>query len=276
MTKAFSKNLLQRVISALTLLPLVLGALWLGGWWWTAFLLLGGVLMAREWVALTIGTGATSGKIYSALLCLIVVLGVVHAELTQPDILLRLNELAIFAALGLVFVLTDKAPSVGWFFLGVVYVGVPLLTLWWLRSLDEGQIVFWLLFIVWATDVGGYFFGKAIGGPKLAVKISPKKTWAGLLGGMAVSVAVSMLIAQFFHLTTSLFVLVSLSALLPVWAQVGDLVESGIKRHFDVKDSGELIPGHGGLLDRVDGLVFVAPAMAILVYFLPHLFLVGS
>ena len=275
MTKAFSNNLFQRVVSALLLLPLVLGALWAGGWWWAAFLMLGGVLMAREWVTLTIGSGDMPSKIYGAFLALVVVLGVIHAELTQPDILTRLEGLLVFAAIGLALVITVGA-SVGWFFLGMAYVMAPIIALWWLRTLDSGQLVFWLLFIVWATDVGGYFFGKAIGGPKLAVKISPKKTWAGLLGGMAVSVAVSVLIAQFFQLTSSLFVLVTLSALLPVWAQVGDLVESGIKRHFDVKDSGELIPGHGGLLDRVDGLVFVAPAMAILIYFLPHLFLVGS
>jgi phosphatidate cytidylyltransferase len=166
--------------------------------------------------------------------------------------------------------------SLGWWLAGFSYVGAPLVAMWWLRTLDAGLLVLWVFFIVWATDIGGYFFGKGIGGPKLAPSISPKKTWAGLIGGVAFSVAAALALHFIFGLLENKSAVILASGLLAVWAQVGDLVESAIKRHFGVKDSGELIPGHGGLLDRVDGLVFVAPAMAMLIIWYPTVFLAGS
>jgi len=228
--------------------------------------------MAREWAMLT-----TAGKKPLAHVLTFMVIGfVVYNQLNAPDPVPSLLLLVIVAMLGMFVTRFMKTADIGWTMIGLAYVGLPVFTLWWLRTLDSGQLVFWLLFIVFATDVGGYVFGKTIGGPKLAPTVSPKKTWAGLAGGMAVSVGISLLIAQFFALTASIGILILFSAVLALWAQVGDLVESAVKRHFDVKDSGELIPGHGGLLDRVDGLVFVAPAMAMLVYFLPQLFQLGQ
>ena len=120
----------------------------------------------------------------------------------------------------------------------------------------------WTLLVVWATDVGGYFAGKGIGGPRLAPRLSPKKTWAGLVGGMVLAIGAASLFADFVSLA-SLELLAPAAAVLAVWSQVGDITESAVKRYFEAKDSGSLIPGHGGLLDRVDGLVFVAPAVAL-------------
>ena len=110
--------------------------------------------------------------------------------------------------------------------------------------------------MVWGTDVGAYFFGRAIGGPKLMPAVSPKKTWAGLAGGMAVAAGAGAVAASFGE--EEVFRLMAASAALAVVAQAGDLFESNLKRRGGAKDSGNLIPGHGGLLDRIDGFLAVS------------------
>jgi phosphatidate cytidylyltransferase len=121
----------------------------------------------------------------------------------------------------------------------------------------------WLLLVVWTTDIGAYFAGRSIGGPKLAPRISPGKTWAGLVGGMAAAGLVGGLLTALAG--AGFWLAAGLGALLAAVAQAGDLFESRLKRHAGVKDSGHLIPGHGGLLDRIDGLVFAAPTFALVV-----------
>ena len=150
-----------------------------------------------------------------------------------------------------------------WLAAGFVYIAVPCIALSWLRATPETglAIILWLLAVVWATDIGAYFAGRGIGGPKLAPRISPKKTWAGLAGGMIAAGAVGAVTAAVLELPGTLG-LIAFSMALAVVAQGGDLVESAVKRHFKVKDSGTIIPGHGGLLDRLDGLLTAAPAVA--------------
>lgn len=150
-----------------------------------------------------------------------------------------------------------------WIALGVAYIGIPTLLLVWLRDVTGAVTVFWLFALVWATDTGAYVFGRSIGGPKLAPRVSPKKTWAGLIGGMVCAAAVG---AGFAALPDNhaFGPLAALSGALAVIAQIGDLFESWVKRHFGVKDAGGIMPGHGGLLDRVDGLLAAAVAAAIL------------
>jgi len=267
-----SSNLFQRIVSALLLLPPVLGAVWAGGWWFAAFLILGGVLMATEWAKLT--TAESQG--FGIVLALFVVGLVVWSELTGPAVEMLIAILLSTSVFGAFLIKLSGLKSAGWLFVGIGYIGAPIFAMWWLRTTDSGLAVLWVFLIVWATDVGGYFFGKAIGGPKLAPTISPKKTWAGLGGGMILTIAISLVLQLLFATWSSTFILLIFAGLLAVWAQAGDLLESGIKRHFGVKDSGELIPGHGGLLDRVDGLVFVAPAVAILIWVFPGLLFVVS
>jgi phosphatidate cytidylyltransferase len=123
-------------------------------------------------------------------------------------------------------------------------------------DIGEG-LAYYLLAVVWGTDIGAYLFGRLIGGPKLAPAISPSKTWAGLCGGVALA-AVAGYAVSFGFRAHDYVVAVLLAAVMAAMAQLGDLFESSIKRRSGVKESGGLIPGHGGVLDRIDGLVFAA------------------
>ena len=280
MPLGLSQNLFQRVISALTLLPVVLGSIYLGGWYFYALLALGGLLMFSEWCALTdVNLGKFErfyvGSVVIALPALTI------AFSSQVNIVIFFGFLA-----GLGFVLANYPPKkiangaankqdskvLG---AGAAYVSLALTSLAWLRGQDDhGLVVIWLFFSVWAMDVGGYFAGKGIGGPKLAPVISPKKTWAGLIGGMVLAGIVSSVISLLFELGDPLL-MAPAGALVALIAQAGDLYESALKRALNKKDSGSLIPGHGGILDRVDGLVFAAPVVAF-AFVIPELSKVGG
>jgi phosphatidate cytidylyltransferase len=192
-----------------------------------------------------------------------------------------------FALAGLLFPLllenrhVDVPPTASWYALlavtlgvaafsrnaklaaGMLYAGLPVLSLFYIHDQYDGiDLSFWSLAIVWAADIGAYFAGRAIGGPKLAPVWSPNKTWAGLIGGMVSAIIVG------FALTTVLHVQIRLAALsgfLAIAAQMGDLFESQMKRRAGVKDSGRLLPGHGGVMDRLDGAVPVLCIVALVV-----------
>jgi len=144
---------------------------------------------------------------------------------------------------------------------GVPYVGLAAAALVWLRfDPDVGQAnVLFVVLMVWATDIGAYAVGRLVGGAKLAPSISPGKTWSGAVGGIVAAVAVGVAIGR-----DTVLPAICVAAVLSVISQAGDLLESALKRRFGVKDSGKLIPGHGGLLDRLDGLLTAAPAAALL------------
>ncbi len=148
--------------------------------------------------------------------------------------------------------------------IGVLYLGLNLLALIWLRSQPEigRDLTFFLLLSVWAVDTGAYFAGRLIGGPKLAPRFSPSKTWAGLFGGMAAAAAIGLLWAFIAGARQPQLALL-LGPLIAVIAQTGDIMESALKRRAGAKDSGTLIPGHGGILDRIDGLLLAAPFFAL-------------
>ena len=148
---------------------------------------------------------------------------------------------------------------------GVLYIGVPLVALVWLRgggAIGRADVLF-LVLVVWASDIGAYAVGRLVGGPKLAPAISPGKTWSGALGGLLIAMAVGEAAAQAMA-PSSPGRAAAVACVLGVASVAGDLLESWIKRRFGVKDSGRLIPGHGGLLDRLDGLLAAAPAAALL------------
>lgn len=260
MPLGLSDNLFKRIVSALLLLPFVLWPIYAGGWSFAFLLMIGGVLMVLEWCSLT-GTSQVWKKMLAGLFVVAVVLVVQLTDRNDGHLFIAmLAALAIGGAL-----VAKKVSEDGWWFSGIGYVGLPLVSLLLIRN-ESAVVVLWVFLVVWATDVGGYFAGKGIGGPKLAPRVSPKKTWAGLAGGVALSSAVSFGLAWGFQFEQSHWVL---AGLLAIVAQMGDLAESALKRGFGVKDSGGLIPGHGGLLDRVDGLVFVAPVVALVMYVTP-------
>jgi phosphatidate cytidylyltransferase len=175
-----------------------------------------------------------------------------------PDSFLpALLPFAALAGAALIASLAARSTAPG---VGIVYVGIPAYALMVLEWAYMG-LVFWVMIVTWATDIGAYFAGRAIGGPKLAPRVSPNKTWAGLIGGAAAALALGWIAAWFFELGSPFL---WLGAPMAVLAQAGDLFESWIKRRAGVKDSGAILPGHGGLLDRLDGLLPVALATLLL------------
>ena len=177
--------------------------------------------------------------------------------------------LAIIAGTFAVFVLrrVDMGTAQAWWAAtGVYYVGLPSIALVWIRSDPEfGWVAVLFIFItVWTTDTAAYIFGKSIGGPLLAPDISPKKTWAGFAGGLICATVLGSAVLIGVAGAQAWWAVIALSAAVSVVSQAGDLGESSLKRLFGRKDSSGIIPGHGGVLDRVDGLVFAALTCAIL------------
>ena len=145
----------------------------------------------------------------------------------------------------------------------VIYVGIPAISLLYIMGVGGSRSIFWVLAVVWATDIGAYAFGRVIGGPKLAPKWSPNKTWSGAVGGLVSAVLISAGLLQWGYGQDISAGLLGLAAGLSVVSQMGDLFESALKRRYQVKDSGGLIPGHGGVMDRFDGLWAAAPLAAV-------------
>ncbi len=139
---------------------------------------------------------------------------------------------------------------------GVAYAGTAFASLWLLRQAD-GLLVLFVLVVVWCSDIGAYAIGRLVGGPRLAPAVSPGKTWSGAAGGLFAAVLGGMLVSKMTAWWAAA------AAVLGVASQLGDLAESALKRHYGVKDSGTLIPGHGGLLDRLDGLMAAAVFIAV-------------
>lgn len=152
-----------------------------------------------------------------------------------------------------------------WIAAGTVYIGVPCIAIVWVRGGEPaGQaIILWLMLTVWATDTGAYFAGRLVGGPKLAPRLSPKKTWAGLIGAALSAAAVGAALPWFDLRAPAPAELAAAGALLAIVAQAGDLAKSFVKRRFGAKDASHLIPGHGGLFDRVDGLLAAGLVLAV-------------
>ncbi len=247
-------DLRKRVLSAALLAPVALLCVWLGAEAWTALMAAAAIGLGMEWSALC---GLLPWRMPGLSVPLVLVLAGIASVLDHERVALVL--LAIGAAA--VWRIGARRSLAA----GVLYVGVPVTALIWLRGSDAvGRAdVLFMVFVVWASDIGAYAFGRALGGPKLAPAVSPGKTWSGAVGGLVAAVVVGEAAAAI--LSPSSFGRAALIAgLLGIASQAGDLLESGIKRRFDVKDSGRLIPGHGGLLDRLDGLLAAAPVAALL------------
>jgi phosphatidate cytidylyltransferase len=252
------RNLSTRIIAAAVLIPLAIAIAYAGGWLWTALVTLAAIGLYVEWLMVV---GATAEK-------RVVATGV--AALAVAGFSLAIGRidaaLAVFA-IGLVAVALMTPVRRNWAAAGILYAGVAEIASVLLRhdAVKGFVALVFVLLIVWVTDSGGYFAGRGIGGPKLWPRVSPKKTWAGAVGGLVASLAVACAFAVLDLGKAG--PLLTISGVLSVVSQLGDLFESAVKRRFGVKDSSQIIPGHGGLLDRLDGFV-AAVAFAALFGFL--------
>ena len=249
-------NLQLRVISSVVLVVVVLAVTYFGG---VAFRLLSALIAAvmfYEWCTVSRTATAPRHQLVAAVLLAVVLLAVVLGY-SAAGVLLLL-------ALSVVTSLLDSriAGQGSWAPAGLAYAGLSGLSLALLRDGDQPGLtaILFLFAVVWTTDIFAYFVGRSLGGPKLAPSISPGKTQSGALGGTVGGVLAGIALATYAGLG-NLPLLALVALLLSVVSQVGDLFESWVKRRHGVKDSGNIIPGHGGVMDRVDGLVAAAFAL---------------
>lgn len=255
-----SRELLLRIASAVVLAPLVLAAVWYGGVVFPCMIALAAVLMQAEWIRIS-ETGGLKALEWVRLVVLVIVVALAVQGFWAQGLLLLLVLAVVASVIG--------HPRDGvrlWPALGTLYIGIPCLAVLWLRDKpDIGRdLVLALLAVVWATDIGAYFTGRLVGGPKLAPSMSPNKTWSGAVGGLVAAVAAGVAVALWSG-RLGLVPAVALSVGTAIAAEIGDLIESVLKRRFTVKDTGSLIPGHGGFMDRLDSLLLAAPVVAVVV-----------
>jgi phosphatidate cytidylyltransferase len=248
------RNLVMRTIAALVLAPAAILMAYLGGWIWAALVTLASIGLYAEWLSI-VGLASRWQVVAPGIILLIMMswwLGQAHFA-----------ALLVTLVLGLLVVGVLAPERRIWAAAGFGYAAVAQIAAILMR-MDSGHglsALILILFVVWATDIGGYIAGRSIGGPKLWPRVSPNKTWAGAIGGFAASLAVAAGFAALRFAGAA--PLLILGALLSIAAQFGDLFESAVKRRFGVKDSGRIIPGHGGLLDRLDGFVAAIVLAAI-------------
>ncbi len=255
---AISSELRLRIVSAAILAPFILALVWAGGAYLAAGLVIASYVLAREWTSLV----ATPGGVVSVAAPVAIAVGAAYLSYAAW-------ALAGLAVLGLVYrgLARAESPDRNLAAIGPLYIGGACVALLWLRMRPEAgfELVLWLLLVVWATDIGAYFVGRSVQGAKLAPAISPGKTWSGLIGGIGCATMIGGGLASVTGLVATLLAAIA-GGVVAVASQLGDLFESWLKRRRGVKDSGKLIPGHGGLLDRVDGLMTAAPGLAFLAW----------
>jgi phosphatidate cytidylyltransferase len=255
--QAGTSNLTLRIASAVVLAPVALGAAYLGGWPFAVFWGLAAIAVLWEWLTLVSGAGHRV-MFVSAAGAFVIATFVVWVH--RPVAAFMMIALAAMATA----IFAPRMRRV-WVIGGVVYAGLMLLAPVVLRDDPAyGLFAIALLFaIVWTTDVFAYFAGRAFGGPKLCPAISPKKTWSGAIAGTICAVLVSIALARFSGLPKWIAI-AGVALVLSVVSQAGDLLESWVKRRFGAKDASHLIPGHGGVMDRLDGFWAAAVAACII------------
>lgn len=257
----FDPALRKRIATAAVLVAIALADVLLGGWFFAIFVMVAVLLMAEEWAVLAqpqTPRAQSLTRFITAAAPIAATVLVMEGETTLGFCALAVGMVA-GAGLGAV----TPGLSIHRCAFGILYIGLGAVCLVWLRNAetDGRDVVLWLLLIIWATDVGAYFAGRTIGGPKLMPTVSPSKTWAGLGGGVVLAGLMGGAVAAITGHSFEAGMVAA--AVLAVLAQAGDLFESALKRRAGVKDSGRLLPGHGGVLDRVDGLLFATPFFAL-------------
>jgi len=260
-------DLKLRVLSGVAAAVLGGVLLWLGGVWAMALIALVTGAMIWEFRAMTLTVDGVSGRTDVPILIGAVIGAVIVSHFYGIQVGARwlLWSLVIGAFADL---LVKRRRAMSWGLVGGTLIGAAGIALLYLRGLDTlgFETALWVLLVVIGADIGGYFAGRIFGGPKLWPRVSPNKTWSGALGGIVLASLLGAAVSAGIE-GSNLALVVAISALVAVIAQAGDLAESAVKRHFGVKDSGVLMPGHGGALDRFDGLITAALAVAAVVWF---------
>jgi phosphatidate cytidylyltransferase len=251
------RELMLRVASALVLVPLAIGTAYLGGWPFALFWSVAALGVFWEWSALVAGEGRRM-LFMAGGAALVVSFGLVAVGRFTAAVVVAAAAMIAAAPLA-------PARQRGWAAGGVPYAGAIGIAPIALRSdAEDGFVaVIFLFAIVWTTDIVAYFLGRLLGGPKLLPRVSPKKTWSGAISGLIAAVLAALAVAAAAGLS-GLFSIALVAAALSCVAQAGDLFESRLKRRFGAKDSSHLIPGHGGLMDRLDGFVLAAAAAVLI------------
>lgn len=254
-------DFLSRVASAAVLAPLALMFAYLGSPVFEAALGLIACVLAWEWTSLC---GSRRLKVMRVLLALTAIAAVLGVKAGMPVLAGAIIAAGTIAAGAVEGSINGMDRRRAWMAAGVVYIALPLAAFEWLRLTPHGrEIVIWMLIVVWASDTVAYLFGRAFGGPKLAPEISPKKTWSGLCGAMIGAALAGAVVARVLGAGDPVG-LTAMAAIFGLTGQGGDLLESTVKRRFGVKDTSRLIPGHGGLFDRLDALLAVVVLAALL------------
>lgn len=247
-------SLTLRILSGLVMLPVAAAAIWIGGWIFAILVGIAAGLMYWEWQGLCGRKGVQAN--IGAVIC---ALGPLVVPLTGPEPVIGAG-----LAIGIVTIIFRSCEHQFFLAGGFIYIFFASAGIVWLRGLDPAgmETILWLVTVVVLTDTCAYFTGRSLGGPKLAPTISPKKTWSGLVGGMLGAVIGAGIFATIIE--GNIPAIAVMGGLFAVVAQIGDLAISKAKRAFDVKDSSNLIPGHGGVLDRFDGILSASMTMVIL------------
>ena len=253
MAKTELTSLQKRILTSLIMIPIVIGALQSGHPYVDILVFIVGAMLSWEWAHMVPNRNAPFyATAYTASLSAAVLL---NCPAAVAALVAGASLLVWFKARG------EERRNL--LTLGVPYISVGIGSLIWLFGTVGFVTTLWFLIMVWCVDIGGYVVGCNLKGPKLAPKISPNKTWSGLIGGVVFSVAASVVFSHLFSLHANALFYAVFGGVIAVIAQIGDLVESYIKRSIGIKDSSNLIPGHGGVFDRVDGLIFTAPLVAL-------------
>ncbi|EJF75028.1 phosphatidate cytidylyltransferase [Bartonella alsatica] len=246
-------NLFYRILTAFIFGIIALFLTWFGGTFFFLFVWSIGGFILYEWISITKEMWCISQKVLASIFYLVFGSFLV-SSVSASLIFCVLIAFAAVLAIG-------SMEKSAWVSGGFLYASFPVVALSFLRGHETlgFRIVIFLFMIVWGTDIAGYFSGRAFGGPKLAPQFSPNKTWTGAIGGTFVGVSSGLLIAfQFFDVNLTNFFVLFLVFILSIFSQLSDLGQSWLKRRFSVKDSSSLLPGHGGFMDRMDGLIGAA------------------